>query len=27
VLEEFFRFSICGGGFDDYDSINDRGEL
>jgi hAT family C-terminal dimerisation region len=27
VLEEFFRFSICGGGFDDSDSINDRGEL
>jgi hypothetical protein len=27
VLEEFARFSICGGGFDDSDSINDRGEL
>ena len=27
ALDEFARFSICGGGFDDHDSIADRGEL
>jgi hAT family C-terminal dimerisation region len=27
VLEEFARFSICGGGFDEHDSIGDRAEL
>ena len=27
VLDEFARFSICGGGFDIHDSIADRGEV
>jgi hypothetical protein len=27
VLEEFAKFFICGGGFDEHDSIEDRGEM